>query len=683
MLQTLAIMFTGKPIAFSKGSFGGIAGKLSEIAQKIKDAIGLGKNGWITELKKEFNNRLKFGNGVIKIAKTDANGNVILDATGNTSYDELNVLLPLEKLNARVEEFTSNNFARLEGTLPALFSKTDPSVVTARTGLLNAIGRVDQAAQYKIGPFTIGELSQIGQAGSDSLAENINDFNRHTDEISGTSIDEIKYSLQRIYGNVTISNSTVNISSSAIVSPNLSASAYPTTKIGDIVVINSLEKLVVSKSFVAAPSGTVSVNILNSDTIIVSDSVATLNLANCLLTTNSTLKVGPGTFIKVNNEIRQILTINTYGDFATVLTPFSASVFSVPFNKETSFTVNTAFATTSTDLTIAVKNSFVCNSVCLDNVITGNGTSFTNFIQANNKVFYDGREFFVLSVTSNTITVDEPLRATQGFPIYKIIDETPFFNLTGETNSPDDILGNFSLIETVSNERSFLEGFQVTVPRSNGVYQKVNASTPEDATQSLIKDELIARTNEIIENMVNDLSNEAISSLTDAEVVNKLNYQKILIQNKKNEIKDAIKQDQAVLNALKGMIKGLIKLFTTACSKKKRKDSNNASNSSDDYLGLILMANPERQGCQATTSDFVDILDEIDLEFGPDEPYPPKTPKITVENTTENSGLNDIDQVIGPYPQQQGVPGPEFLGGNIDGTDPDVNVPENPCIKPC
>lgn len=676
-------MFTGKPIPFSKGSFGNISGKLKEIADRIKEAIGLGKNGWITELKKEFNNRIRFNSGVIKIAKTGADGKPLLDADGNIVYNEFNYLNPLEKLEAKLDEYTKDNFAKLEGSLPFLFSQTDPSVVTARNELLNLLGRAESAAQYKIGPFTIGELSQIGLAGSDSLYENVYDFGRHTDEISGVSNDEIRYKLQRLYGNVLIQGATVNVSSSTIVTPNLSGSIYPTTNIADTIIINNQEKLVTGKNFIAAPTGSVSINVSNSDTIVVTNSLATLNLANCLLGSTGNLKVQPGTFIKINNEIRQIFSINALGDFLTVFTPFSESVPSSPFNKEVSFTINTAANITATDITIATKDLFVCNSVCLDNVITGKGTSFASSLQANNKIFYDGREYFVVSVSDTKITVDEPLRATSNFPIYKVVDEVPYLNLAGESNTPDDILSNFSLIETLTNDRDFLRGFEVTVPKSNGIYQKVNASSPADATRSLIQDELIVRTNEILQNIINDLSNEAISTLTNAQIVNKLNYQKTLIENKKNEIKDSIKQDLAVLNALKGMIKGLIKLFTSSCSKKKRKDGGGQS-PSDDYLGLILMANPERQGCDATTSDFIDILDDIDLEFGPDQPYPPKGPEIVIDNQQPpNSALDPIDRVVGPFPPQIGDPGPEFLNGNVDGTDPDISVTEDPCAKPC
>jgi hypothetical protein len=181
--------------------------------------------------------------------------------------------------------------------------------------------------------------------------------------------------------------------------------------------------------------------------------------------------------------------------------------------------------------------------------------------------------------------------------------------------------------------------------------------------------------------MVNDLRGDAINKLTTSQVVNTLNGFETRITNIRDNVKDAIEQDLAVINKVKGLLKGLIKLFTTSCSKKKRKDGDGTS---DDYLDLILVPNPERQGCDATASDFTDILDDIDVEFN--------DPQITNPNTFQppsgviptNDMLNPGDQFIGPYPPRPtDNVADDGLTGNLDGTDPNIKAPEDPCAKPC
>ena len=675
-------MFTGKPIAFSKGSFGILGGKFSELAKKISESIKRGKE-WLNNFKKDFINPLLNGT-IITQYQRDANGNILRDENGNALVEQsTNFLSPLSALNAKIDKYTENNFAGLQAAVPALFSNTEPSIVSARNALLDRLGKVNQVTEYRIGPFNIGELTEIGTAADSSFVQTIRDFQDHTNQLAGVSYDSVKFTLQRLYGNVTIAGATANIASSTIVSPNLRSTVYPFTNIGDLVIINNEERRVIDKGFTSAPSGTVSVytDTVANSVLVTSASVATLNLADSLLNTSGTLKVGTGVFINVNNEIRQVNSINALGDYLTVYVPFRSTATAQTFFKETTFTVNTAFTTTATDQTVKIKSEFVANSLCLDNVITGRGTSFTTDLVANNKIYYDEKEYFVISVTDTAIVVDEPLRFTNNFPIFKVTGETAALNFAEDSNSPDDILTTFSLVGQLTNDKNFLDGFTTNVRRANGVYQTVNAANASDSAQSLLQAELLRRGDSLITEMVNDLRGDAINKLTTSQVVNTLNGFETRITNIRDNVKNAIEQDLAVINKVKGLLKGLIKLFTTSCSKKKRKDGDGTS---DDYLDLILVPNPERQGCDATASDFTDILDDIDVEFN--------DPQITNPNTFQppsgviptNDMLNPGDQFIGPYPPRPtDNVADDGLTGNLDGTDPNIKAPEDPCAKPC
>jgi hypothetical protein len=680
-------MFTGKPIAFSKGSFGVLGGKFADLAKKISDTVKAGKE-WLNNFKKDFINPLLNGTLITQYKRYPADspypGEIMRDENGNALVEKsTNFLSPLSELNAKIDKYTENNYAGLQASLPGLFSNTDPSIVSARNSLLDRLGKVDQAASYRIGPFTIGELSEIGTAADTSFVQTMRDFHDHTNQLAGVSYDSVKFTLERLYGNVAITGATANIASSTFVSPNLRSTVYPVTNIGDLVVINSEERRVIDKGFTAAPAGTVSIyaDTVANSVIVTSASVATLNLADCLLDTSGTLKVSSGVFINVNNEIRQVNSINALGDYLTVYVPFRSTATAQTFYKETTFTVNTAFSTTATDQIVNLKSEFIANSLCLDNVITGRGTSFTTNLAANNKIYYDEKEYFVISVTDTTITVDEPLRFTNNFPIFKVTGETAALNFAEDSNSPDDILTTFSLVGQLTNDKNFLDGFTTSVRRANGTYQTVNASNASDSAQSLLQAELLRKGNILLQEMINDLRGDAINKLTTSQVVAQLTGFETRISNVRNEVKDAIEQDLAVINKVKGLLKGLIKLFTTSCSKKKRKDGDGTS---DDYLDLILVPNPERQGCDATESDFTDILDDIDVEFNDPQITNPNTFQPPSGEIPTNDMLNPGDQFIGPYP-----PRPtdnvtdDGLTDNLDGVDPDVKAPEDPCAKPC
>lgn len=586
---------------------------------------------------------------------------------------------PFNQINQELDKLTANNFAGLEASLPLLFSNTEPSIVTARNRLLDVIGKVNtNADNYKIGPFMLGELINMAVS-ADSLAKAMREFEQHTDNLSGLGGSGTALTLERLYGNVPYIGATVNVATTDQVSPNLSATVYPIVDIGDTILINTLEKIVVDKNFTAAPSGTVSVDTIADNLKVITASVATLNLADCLLDSSGTIKLSPNMYISVNGEVRQVNTINSFGDFLTVYVPFNNDTTGQSFFKETSFNVNTATAITGTDLQLKVRSSFVCNSICLDNVITGIGTSFTSELQPNNKILYDAREYLVTAVTDTTITVDDYLRATRNFAVYKVTDETPFVGLDEDLVDPDGIINAFTLPGSITGDPNFMNGVTTRVRRANGIYQTVSASKPTDAAQALFQEQLMQRTKDILNQMKYDLRNEGIRNLTASQTVTSINGVIGRLVSARDQIRDVINQDIAVLNQAKNLVKGMVKLFSLACSKKKRKDS--GVNDSDQYLDIILYPNPERQGCAANTSDFIDILDDFDSEYNdPGFTNNPVSANTTVPNFSE---LDNLDGITGPFPRQGTGAGDGEGDAGVDNQNPDVNVPEDPCAKPC
>jgi hypothetical protein len=125
----------------------------------------------------------------------------------------------------------------------------------------------------------------------------------------------------------------------------------------------------------------------------------------------------------------------------------------------------------------------------------------------------------------------------------------------------------------------------------------------------------------------------------------------------------------------------MIKLFSMSCSKKKRKDSGSKTDS-DDYLDLITAPNPNRLGCDATESDFIEILDDFDKEYN--DPNVSSNNVPIIDTTIPSTNLfDDLDGIAGPFPRQTTGAGGDTVGGDLDDQDPDVTVPENPCAKPC
>ena len=660
MLQTLAIVFSCTPIPFAKnGGFNFKDSKFGKFLEKLKNF----KKDIKSFFAENFTNPLR-----------DAYQKNVLDPLNSTFGS------PLDNFNDWMDRYTGDNYAGLQAALPGLFSNTDPSIVTARNNLLNTIGKVQQNADtFKLGPFSLGELINIAEE-SDSLARTMREMEQHTDNLSGLGGAGVVFEFERLYGNVLVTGATANIASSNQVSPNLSATVYPIVDIGDTVVINSLEKIIVGKNFTAAPAGTVSIDVTTDNVRVTTASVATLNLANCLLGTGGAITLNNRMFISVNNEVRQVNVINALGDYLTVYNPFYESASAQTLYKETSFNVNTAFATTSTDLTIKVKSSFVCNSVCLDNVITGNGTSFTTHLQANNKIYYDSKEYFVISVTDTTIVVDDYLRKTGNYPIFKVTNETPLLGLDEDLVDPDGIVNAFTLPGTISGDANFLNGMTVQVRRANGIYQTVNASKPTDAAQSLFQQELLRRTRRELDQLKYDLRDDAIRALAPNDLIGKIGITNNRLTSVKQEVKNIIEQDLAVLNQAKNLVKGMIKLFSLSCSKKKRKDK--GQNDSDEYLDLILIPNPERQGCDATVSDFIEILDDFDSDYN--DPGFTNNPITANTSIIPNESLDNIDDIAGPFPRQgTGTVDSGNVGAGVDDQNPDVNVPEDPCAKPC
>lgn len=662
-------MFTGKPIPFAK-----LKGMFADTA--------LGQ--FLSGIKKDIK------------TKADAVKQFFAQNFINPLKDKLNsenfISSPLNDLNQELEFLTANNYAGMQAALPLLFSNTTPSIVTARNELLSRLGQVkdiNTSSNFKLGPFTIGELTSMADE-ADSLARALQEMEEHTNNLSGLGGAQVKFRLERITGNLTLQNTSVHIVSTNVVYANLSQSTYPVVNIGDTIVVDTEERVVIDKKFTPTFDGTVSIDTSANSYKVTTTSLATLNLASCNLSVNGgigvietgNLVLGKGMFVSINSEVRQVNTINALGDYLTVYAPFDNSVTGALLLKETSFNVNTAFTFTNERL-IAVKTSFVANSLCLDNVITGQGTTFTSQLQPNNKIIYDSKEYIVKSVTDTTIEVDDDwLRYTVNFPIFKVVEEIPFLDLTEDLVDPDGILTAFTLPGQIMGDEAVLVGLTTRVRRANGTYQSVSASKPTDAAQALFQQALMRRTKEILNQMKYELRNDAIRSLTSTVLLQRINETETRIRTIKNDIKDVIEQDIAVLNQVKSIVKGMIKLFSMSCSKKKRKDEGGKTDS-DDYLDLILQPNPDRQGCDATASDFIDILDDFDKEYNDPDVSSNNTP--VVDTTIPTTELFDgLDGISGPFPRQPGTPaGGDNTGGDVDDQDPDVLVPEDPCAKPC
>ena len=591
-----------------------------------------------------------------------------------------------------LDKAMANNFSNFKVALPSLFANSTPSIVTARNTLMAKLGDINNTANNT--SFLGMSMSSWSTLG-DTLYDATNTFNNHTNEISGVNTTDREFTLQKLYGNVVITGATVNIASSTTATANLSKSVYPIVNIGTSVIVNSQERIIVGKTYTSTANGNVSVNIASDNVKVTSANVANLNLANVLLSTGSTLKVLPGMYINVNSEFKQVNTINSFGDFLTVIHPFRNSVADTILYKEVGFVVNTAYGATATDLTVSANTPFAANSVCLDNVITGNGTSFTTFLQANSKIYYADQEFYVVSVTDTRIEVDDALNEQHNEIVYKIIDEKPITMRPTETNAPDDILAAFDGIlkmtppqdqdVVLANKNQIIADLKTRYKKQDGTYDTVMANTPAAVTQSLVKTEMMNAVTRTLQGLYDDLQGDAIAALSESELVAVLDQKTSEINDLKNDIMDTVNKDLSAINAVKGFLAGLLRLMMASCSKKS-KDINGDPQSdynSDDYLNLIMKVDPKTQTCSATTGDLITILDKADEEYNTVARVTPN-----VESSVNTSSYTPDEFEFSDYSYS---PEAEQTAGGLGDITIDAYPPEqlqppktvNPCTQPC
>lgn len=640
-MQTLSITFTGKPIPFGKGQFP--PSGIQKLITDIKKAIEKGKN-FLNKLKEDFVNPVKNA---------------------------------LNQAKAKLDQLLNDNFKGLKEALPGLFGDVREGVVTARNKLLDLLGNAQSVADQKFLGMKIGDLATLGA----TLYEAHNAFENHTNEISGASLDGVSFTLERMYGTPTIGAGVTVYNGDTVIEPDLTASTYPIVNIGDVVIVNSETRRVTGKLFETHPTGTVSIDTGTDAKKLTSSSLVYLNLANVLLKTDGggIVKLAPQMYVKVNSEIRQINTINSMGDYLTVYNNFKYSATDVALGKEVGSNANLAF-TSTINSTVKIKIEQCANSLCLDTIITGNSTNFTANLAIGDKIFYDNKEYFVVNLTNTTIETDDVLRQANNQVIFKVIEETPLEQLK-ESNDPEAILGLFSSVDQLTGSMgSNITGDLTTKYKAaNGAYYAVSASSPKDLTKSLTAgDQINAKISRLMQNLVDRLQDDAIRELTESDLVQEINFIKQEVEDLKNEINDQIKQDLAAIKAVKGLLTGLLKLFIISCSKKKKKDGNT---SSDEFLEMILMPNPIRQGCDAIESDFISILDEIDAEHNtPDIVFP----EVTVPTQFEDPELLLPDEIESPVYGEEPVEDPGPVADIIVDEEPIVPPPEpDPCAQPC
>ena len=557
----------------------------------------------------------------------------------------------------------------MKTALPDFFANADTAVSGARDKLLQLIGNAAIASNQKFLGTPISDLSVLG----DTLYDAYNSFVNHTNEISGVGPEDKAIGLQLLYGNVTISGATVNTNSTNVATINASAVSYPMINVGETIIINSQELVLVGKRYTAVSGGTVSVNTLTSNVNVISSSVSTLNLA---------LSITPGMYINVNSTIKQVNTVNAYGDYLTVYTPFIYSASGNTLYKESSLVVNTAITTTANDLTIKKRTPFVANSLCLGNTITGVGTTFTTDLAANDKVYFDDKEFWVTGVTDTVITLDDQTRLLYNVPVYKVVIEYPLINMT-EGNKPDDILSHFATLDQMTSSMggNLLQDYTVKFMGSTGAYEVVPAAKPTDVVKSLDNGRTVNRITQTIQGLLDDFQGDAIRSLTNAEITQLILQKTDEVNQLKNDLIDSVKRDIAAINAVKGLLQGLLKLFVISCSKKKAK---NGDSTSDDYLNLILVPNPQRQGCAAVSSDLISILDQADTEYND-----PGYPDATFTPFSDDKAMLALENLaaIDDYPSVFDLSDEGTAGDPADViVDEEPTLPpavEDPCAKPC
>lgn len=649
LLQILSITFGKAPIPFAK--IGGFPPKsIQDIVKAIKDKIEDGKSG-LDALKEEFT-------------------------------IPQNIKKDLEAVETSINELTANNFAALRSSFPRL-SEAVGDVAVAREELFAIIGEINSyAANTKMLGYSVKQWADL--ASDDTLTGAYFGFKGHVSELSGVLSDDKIYQLQAIpaYSLVGYVNTTAN---SNTVIANFNNALYPSPNVGQIVKIANTDYRVLGKTFQPI-SGNVRVNA--NSTIVYTTNVNTLNLANIYLGNTTTVRLESEMYIRVNNEVRRINTVNALGDYISVYSPFFQNNSNALIETENGFRTNTVIQDASSNTALRLRTFDHANSQCLGDTITSSGTFYQAFLQAGDKIYYDEKEYYISSLTQTQIIVDDRLRELQGQYVYKVMDEIPV-QRTVEEDGPDDILATFATVDqvTVALGSDFIDGMSTRYRKSDGTYARIDAYKPIHVTKAIQSGPdggsfLANLMNRKFQELLDELQDDVIVYLTDNELVDYLNLKKQEVFELKNRVKDQIAQDKAAINAVKSLIKNLLKLFKASCSKKKKGDDpEDPDLSSDEYLNLVLSPNPKRQGCAATVSDLPEILDEADDEYNTID-LPPVDLTTPFANTDPALFTDQVEEVYGLDIPRRGGEGDGDV--RIDRT-PDSLLPETPnrCIEPC
>lgn len=641
----LSITFTGAPIPFAK--IGGFPPKvLQDLIKSIKDGIREGKDA-LNALKSEFENKFR-------------------DA--------------IDKVETKLEDISKDGFAKLREALPGLFGR-DGDIAVARDKLLERIGSIQSYADNnKILGQTIRQWADIGNS---SLYDAVQGYKDHTNGISGVQIEDKILTFERIPAYKTLGIATTTAGSN-VVSPNLYQTTYPTCNVGDVIRLANTDYTVTGKIY-NSTGGNVKVNA--NSIIVYTTNLNSFNLANIAMDSGSSLKMSENMYIKVGSEVRKINTINALGDYMTVYTPFKFTNSNILLSKEFRISLNTVSIESGTDIAIKLLDYQHANSLCLDDTITSTGAFFLNYLSPGDKIYYDEKEYYVRSVTSNKIVVDEPLRLLNNQIVSKIINETPVTRIS-DSNAPEDILDTFDTVDifTSSFGPGFIDGLTTRYKKADGTYATIEAYKPIHAAQSITpeqREKIINPVTRVIQNMIDELQDDVIKELTDNEILNLIEQKTQEIEAIRNNLIDIVNQDLAAINAVKGLISGLLKLFKASCSKKKKSDiEKTPDDSSDEYLRLIIKPNPLRQGCLATESDLIEILDSADEEY--------RNVNIPTVNTAGPAIANTNPAIFEDFEETAFVPGTSQESGGLADIEIDDDPeliqppkPKDPCVEPC
>lgn len=629
-----------------------------------------------------------------------------------------NKLAPeLDDLQESLRNFTNNNFKGLKDALPTVFGSRNPEVERLRNKLTSLLGSKDTnnaGAANAINPepptsaYADARLVNYANPASRFLGipaddsnilgttfdESVQAFRNHTDELSGVIDIDKKFEYITIPGKVPLSG-TVNLSTGAAttLSANLSQVGFPTVNIGAVINVAGYERCVTGKTYETLAAGLVTIDVTANANVLYSTSVVSLNLAQT--------SIKSGTFIKVNSEYRQVNTINALGDYLTVYRPFKLSNTAGDLLRENGIVVNTAIGINATDQIVYLNSDMVANSLCLDTVITGQGTKFTDYLSVDDKILYDNKEYFVVSLTDTTIEVDEELNQLTGQIIKKVSEEFPVVD-TRERIGPDEILSAFSSLEALGGEdltnindtrfddklgsrpkSPIYHDLSTRYRNSQGNYVQVYARSPTDITQSLNKSLEVTEAKRKLQYIADDLQEDIVSGLTDAAIASVLDGHINDITGQINQFNDLVKADIAAFTAITGLLDAIIKIFNFSCAKQKKQGRAAAytendlplnAGVSDEYLRIICRPNPVRQGCnpEPNESDFPDILDQIDQEYNSPE-IPSYPPPETIEPEFDSPILEPEPQYTGLYDVER---------ENIPDADADVNVVQPPDVQP-